>query len=177
MVDVAVGDDDEEVDVAPVVRVTTAEGSDQPGGADCRVGFETFDRPLSHASRIARSSGAGGALGSALIAASLSPAPRSRKTCERCRTRHWFRAGLGTGTSTNWAVVLLALTRPWPWPRSVDQLATVVLAGVDDVPVRLPISAPTRPHDGQRAVGGTAVVVTGVDVEVAAPRTAPQAPA
>jgi hypothetical protein len=43
--DLIVGDDDEEVDVAPVVRVSAAEGSDEPCGADRRVSFEAFDRP------------------------------------------------------------------------------------------------------------------------------------
>jgi hypothetical protein len=46
MVDLVVSDDDEEVDVAPVVRVSAAEGSDESCGADRRVSFETFDRPL-----------------------------------------------------------------------------------------------------------------------------------
>ena len=40
-----VRDDDEEVDVAPVVRVSAAEGADECRGADRRVSFETLDRP------------------------------------------------------------------------------------------------------------------------------------
>lgn len=46
MVELIVRDDDEEVDVTPVVRVSAAEGSDESCGADRRVSFETFDRPL-----------------------------------------------------------------------------------------------------------------------------------
>jgi hypothetical protein len=43
--DLVVSDDDEQVDVAPVVCVSAAEGSDESCGADRRVSFETFDRP------------------------------------------------------------------------------------------------------------------------------------
>jgi hypothetical protein len=45
VVDLVVGDYDEEVDVAPVIGFSATEGPDEPGGTDPRVSFETLDRP------------------------------------------------------------------------------------------------------------------------------------
>ena len=42
-VDLVIGDDDDQVDVAPVVRVSAADGTDEAGCADVGVSFELPD--------------------------------------------------------------------------------------------------------------------------------------